>query len=184
MFRSKPSKGLLRVDRTPPMRLFSATNSVRRQCAIEWQPTEEKISMKRSTERILTSHVGSLARADSLIPLLRLREQGQPYDRDDLARRVREAVTDVVGQQVEAGIDIVADGEQGESSFYGYVVERFSGFEGKPPTPGNEMRPRAAGREYLAFPELLRLVRTHRRTVWRARRARARPRYLHRTCQL
>ncbi len=109
--------------------------------------------MKRSTERILTSHVGSLARADSLIPLLRLKEQGQPYDRDDLARRVREAVTDVVRQQVEAGIDIVTDGEQGKSSFYGYVVERFSGFERKPPAPGNEMRPRSAGREYLAFPD-------------------------------
>jgi 5-methyltetrahydropteroyltriglutamate--homocysteine methyltransferase len=109
--------------------------------------------MKRSTERILTSHVGSLARADSLIPLLRLREQGQPYDRDDLTRRVREAVTDVVRKQVEAGIDIVTDGEQGKSSFYGYVVERFSGFERKPPAPGKEMRPRAAGREYLAFPD-------------------------------
>ncbi len=109
--------------------------------------------MKRSTERILTSHVGSLARADSLIPLLRSREQGQIYDRDDLARRVRQAVTDVVRQQVEAGIDIVTDGEQGKSSFYGYVVERFSGFERKPPAPGNEMRPRAAGREYLAFPD-------------------------------
>ncbi len=109
--------------------------------------------MKRSSERILTSHVGSLARADSLIPLLRLKEQGQPYDRDELARRVREAVTDVVRQQVEAGIDIVTDGEQGKSSFYGYVVERFSGFERKPPAPGNEMRPRSAGREYLAFPD-------------------------------
>ena len=109
--------------------------------------------MKRSTERILTSHVGSLARADSLIPLLRLREREQPYDRDDLARQVRQAVTDVVRKQVEAGIDIVTDGEQGKSSFYGYVVERFSGFERKPPAPGNEMRPRSAGREYLAFPD-------------------------------
>ncbi|MGZ8443081.1 MAG: cobalamin-independent methionine synthase II family protein [Candidatus Binatia bacterium] len=109
--------------------------------------------MKRSSERILTSHVGSLARGDSLIPLLRLKEQGQSYDRDEFARRVREAVTDVVRQQVEAGIDIVTDGEQGKSSFYGYVVERFSGFERKPPAPGNEMRPRSAGREYLAFPD-------------------------------
>jgi 5-methyltetrahydropteroyltriglutamate--homocysteine methyltransferase len=135
------------------MRLTSATTGVRRKCAIWWQPTEEKNTMKRSTERILTSHVGSLARADSLIPLLRLREQGQIYDRDDLARRVREAVADVVRKQVEAGIDIVTDGEQGKSSFYGYVVERFSGFERKPPALGKEMRARAAGREYLAFPD-------------------------------
>ena len=109
--------------------------------------------MKRSTERILTTHVGSLARSDSLIPLLRLREQSQPYDRKELARLVREAVTDVVRKQVEAGIDIVTDGEQGKASFFGYIIERFSGFERKPATPGKEPRPRAAGREYLAFPD-------------------------------
>src|SRR5262245_35030851 len=106
--------------------------------------------MKRSTERILTTHVGSLARADALTPLLRLREQGQPYDREELARLVREAVTDVVRKQVEAGIDILTDGEQGKAGFFGYVVERFNGFERKPPAPGREMRPRSAGREYLA----------------------------------
>ena len=109
--------------------------------------------MKRSTERILTTHVGSLARSDSLIPLLRLREHNEPYDREELARLVREAVAEVVRKQVEAGIDIVTDGEQSKSSFYGYVVERFSGFERKPAAPGKEMRPRAAGREYLAFPD-------------------------------
>lgn len=109
--------------------------------------------MKRSTEKILTTHVGSLARSESLIPLLRLREHGQPYDREELARLVREAVTDIVRKQVEAGIDIVTDGEQGKPSFYGYIVERFSGFERKPAAPGKEVRPRAAGREYLAFPE-------------------------------
>ncbi len=109
--------------------------------------------MKRSTERILTTHVGSLARADSLITLLRLREQGQPYHREDLATLVREAVTEVVRKQVEAGIDIITDGEQGKPSFYGYVVERFSGFERKPAAPGKEGRARASGREYLAFPD-------------------------------
>jgi 5-methyltetrahydropteroyltriglutamate--homocysteine methyltransferase len=109
--------------------------------------------MKRSTERILTTHVGSLARADSLIPLLRFREHGQPYAREELARLVREAVTDVVRKQVEAGIDIVTDGEQGKASFFGYIVERFSGFEHKTPAPGKEPRPRSAGREYLAFPD-------------------------------
>ncbi len=109
--------------------------------------------MKRSTERILTTHVGSLARSDSLVPVLRLREQGEPYDREQLARLVRKSVTDVVQKQIEAGIDVVTDGEQGKSSFYGYIVERFSGFERKPGAPGKEGRPRAAGREYLAFPD-------------------------------
>jgi 5-methyltetrahydropteroyltriglutamate--homocysteine methyltransferase len=109
--------------------------------------------MKRSTERILTTHVGSLARSDSLVPLLRLREQVQPYDHEELARLVREAVTDAVQKQIEAGIDIVTDGEQGKASFFGYIVERFSGFQRKPAAPGKEGRPRAAGREYLAFPD-------------------------------
>ncbi len=109
--------------------------------------------MKRSTHRILTTHVGSLARPDSLIPVLRLKERGQPYDRDAFAGLVREAVAEVVRRQVEAGVDIVTDGEQGKPSFFGYVVERFSGFERKPAPPGQEGNPRGTGREYLAFPD-------------------------------
>ena len=109
--------------------------------------------MKQSTDRILTTHVGSLARPEALIPLLRLKERGQPYDQNAFARFVREAVARAVRKQVEAGIDVLADGEQGKASFFGYVVERFAGFERKPPTPGQERNPRATGREYLAFPE-------------------------------
>ena len=109
--------------------------------------------MKRSVHRILTTHAGSLARPESVIPLLRLKERGQTYDREALRKLVREAVAEAVRKQVEAGIDVVTDGEQSKPSFYGYVVERFNGFERKPPAPGMERSPRAAGREYLAFPD-------------------------------
>lgn len=109
--------------------------------------------MKRSTDKILTTHVGSLARTDALMPLLRQRELGQPYDRNELAMRIRDAVADVVRKQIETGIDIVTDGEQSKASFYGYIVERFAGFERKPATPDRATRPRNRGREYLAFPD-------------------------------
>jgi hypothetical protein len=109
--------------------------------------------MQRSTHRILTTHVGSLAWPEALIPLLRLRERGQPYDTEAFARLVREAVADVVRKQVEAGIDIVTDGEQGKESFFGYINDRFNGFELQPLPPGQISNPRVAGREYLAFPD-------------------------------
>jgi len=109
--------------------------------------------MKRSTERILTTHVGSLARPESLIPLLRSKERGQPYDQETFAKLVRDAVADVVRRQTEAGVDIVTDGEQGKASFFGYIVERFNGFARTPAPAGQEGNHRGAGREYRAFPD-------------------------------
>jgi 5-methyltetrahydropteroyltriglutamate--homocysteine methyltransferase len=109
--------------------------------------------MKRSTERILTTHVGSLARPDALVAVLRSKDRGQPYDRESYERLVQQAVVDVVRKQSEAGIDIVTDGEQGKASFFGYVVERFNGFVRKPPAPGQEGNPRSTSREYRAFPD-------------------------------
>jgi methionine synthase II (cobalamin-independent) len=109
--------------------------------------------MKRSTDRILTTHVGSLARPDALIPFLRAKERAQPYDAAEFARLARQAVAESVRKQVEAGIDVPTDGEQGKASFFGYVIERFDGFERRPAAPGQESTPRAAGREYLAFPD-------------------------------
>jgi 5-methyltetrahydropteroyltriglutamate--homocysteine methyltransferase len=85
--------------------------------------------MKRSTERILTTHVGSLARPHALLELMRARVGGQPYAEAELARQSREAVKDVVKQQAAAGIDIVSDGEQSKTSFLGYVSDRLSGLE-------------------------------------------------------
>ena len=109
--------------------------------------------MKRSTELILTTHVGSLARPDALVPILRAKDRGQSYDRETYDRLVREAVADVVRKQTEAGIAVVTDGEQGKASFYGYIVERFNGFSRKPAPPGQEGNTRAASRDYLAFPD-------------------------------
>jgi 5-methyltetrahydropteroyltriglutamate--homocysteine methyltransferase len=109
--------------------------------------------MKRSTERILTTHVGSLARPDALMEILRSKDRGQPYDRGAYSRLVGEAVTDVVARQTEAGIDVVTDGEQGKASFFGYIVERFNGFERKPAPQGQQGNPRGASREYRAFPD-------------------------------
>lgn len=108
--------------------------------------------MKRSTDRILTTHVGSLARPEALVPLLRAKDLGQPYDKDVYAKLVREAVSDVVRKQCEAGVDIVTDGEQSKPSFYRYVIDRFDGFERRPPQPGQQ-NPRSKGREFQAFPD-------------------------------
>src|SRR3989442_488950 len=109
--------------------------------------------MKRSTERILTTHVGSLAGPETLTPLLRSKDRGQPYDQETFAKLVRDAVADVVRKQTEAGIDVVTDGEQGKASFFGYIVERFNGFARTPAPTGQEGNPRTAGREYRAFPD-------------------------------
>jgi 5-methyltetrahydropteroyltriglutamate--homocysteine methyltransferase len=109
--------------------------------------------MKRSTERILTTHVGSLARPDALVPILKAKDRGQSYDRRAYEQLVKEAVADSVRKQIEAGVDIVTDGEQGKASFFGYIVERFNGFERKPAPPGQEGSLRATSRDYLAFPD-------------------------------
>jgi 5-methyltetrahydropteroyltriglutamate--homocysteine methyltransferase len=85
--------------------------------------------MKRSTDRILTTHVGSLARPTELLDTLKERENDRPYDAALLDRQITEAVADRVRHQVESGIDIVTDGEMSKVSFLGYVKDRLGGFE-------------------------------------------------------
>jgi len=89
--------------------------------------------MKRSSERILTTHTGSLPRPPDLIELMRARETGQSYDEAALDDRVRSAVVEVVHQQAQAGIDVVSDGEMGKPSFFQYVRNRIKGLEGWDP---------------------------------------------------
>jgi 5-methyltetrahydropteroyltriglutamate--homocysteine methyltransferase len=85
--------------------------------------------MRRSTERILTTHVGSLARPHPLLELMRAKVGGQPYDADEFDRQARAAVADVVRRQVECGVDIVTDGEQSKAGFFAYVRDRLSGLD-------------------------------------------------------
>src|SRR5437763_740494 len=68
--------------------------------------------MKRSTDRIITTHVGSLPQSAELLRLSFAKDAGQPYDREEYTRQVRDAVTDVVRRQAEVGIDVLGDGEQ------------------------------------------------------------------------
>jgi 5-methyltetrahydropteroyltriglutamate--homocysteine methyltransferase len=107
--------------------------------------------MQRSTERILTTHAGSLPRPPEILAAIAAREEGRPVDDEAHAARVREAVKEVVRRQVELGIDVIDDGEYSKPSFLTYVNERLNGFE-----IDKEAQPRspwAGSREALSFPE-------------------------------
>jgi 5-methyltetrahydropteroyltriglutamate--homocysteine methyltransferase len=106
------------------------------------------MAMQRSTERILTTHCGSLARPKDLLDLMKAKVRGESYDPEAYAKRVQRAVAESVRQQVENGIDIPTDGEQSKTSFFAYVHERLTGFT---PRPGASMTLFAA--EVAAFPE-------------------------------
>ena len=86
--------------------------------------------MKRSSNRILTTHVGSLIRPAALQEFLRARQSGKPYDETAYQKCLTDSVAEVVSQQAKTGVDIVSDGEFGKSiSWSQYALERLSGFE-------------------------------------------------------
>jgi 5-methyltetrahydropteroyltriglutamate--homocysteine methyltransferase len=107
--------------------------------------------MKRSTDRILTTHVGSLPRPDDLRALFQKKQQGEAIDEAAFAARVKTAVAETVRRQAEAGIDIVADGEMGRIGFIPYVNERLAGIE--PSATADSANYWGQSREYRAFPE-------------------------------
>ena len=86
--------------------------------------------MKRSVDRILTTHTGSLPRPDKLVELMFEKEKGHAVDPQLLAERVRSSVREVVEHQHSVGIDVVSDGEMSKLSYATYVTERLSGFAG------------------------------------------------------
>jgi 5-methyltetrahydropteroyltriglutamate--homocysteine methyltransferase len=109
--------------------------------------------MKHSTDRILTTHVGSLIRPPELRELIRAKQSGQSYDEEVYQKCLRHSVADVVRRQAEAGVDVVSDGEFGKGiSWSQYVLDRLSGFERRPLAPGGQ-NPFLRGADRARFPE-------------------------------
>jgi 5-methyltetrahydropteroyltriglutamate--homocysteine methyltransferase len=109
--------------------------------------------MKGSRERILTTHAGSLPRPDDLRDMLIARDEGKPYDREAFAAQVRRAVGEVVHHQIDAGLDVVNDGELSKRNFTTYARQRLGGVETRPPTPGERVLAKICGRDAAEFPE-------------------------------
>jgi 5-methyltetrahydropteroyltriglutamate--homocysteine methyltransferase len=91
--------------------------------------------MKRRTDRILTTHTGSLPRPPELVELMFAKEDGEQVDAEHLAQQVSAAVRDAVQRQHEIGLDVVSDGEMSKSSYATYVTERLTGFGGQSNLP-------------------------------------------------
>ncbi len=107
--------------------------------------------MKRSTDRILTTHVGSLIRPQALQDFMRAKQGGKPYDQAAYAKCLTDSVAEVVQQQASVGLDVVSDGEYGKSiSWSQYVLERLSGFERRPIKEGADPWARGADRTRFA----------------------------------
>jgi 5-methyltetrahydropteroyltriglutamate--homocysteine methyltransferase len=108
--------------------------------------------MKRSTDQILTTHTGSLPRPAKVIELLPAEQQNRGARKADLKAAVGDAIGYVVQKQIESGIDVVNDGEQGRTDYTVHVLDRLAGFEGESTPPLGTGDPE--------FPELAELL-TH-----------------------
>jgi 5-methyltetrahydropteroyltriglutamate--homocysteine methyltransferase len=104
--------------------------------------------MKFSVDRILTTHTGSLPRPSDLVALLNSKELGESYDREAFSGRIRRAISEIVRQQVDTGIDIVDDGEHSKVNWMAYARTRLSGLE----EIDSPVRFRGPTRDSLAFP--------------------------------
>src|SRR5512132_2107779 len=93
--------------------------------------------MKLSTDRILTSHVGSLPRSQEVVDFLFTQDRGEPYEQAAFDAAMQGGVDEVVRKQAEVGVDIVSDGETSKISYATYIRHRLTGFEGDSsrPTP-------------------------------------------------
>jgi len=103
--------------------------------------------MKYSTQRILTTHVGSLPRPEKVTQLIFAKEREEEFDQSDFNETIADAVRNTVARQVDVGVDIVSDGEMSKISYATYIKERISGFEGD--------TPRSPPQDLLDYPSFL-----------------------------
>jgi 5-methyltetrahydropteroyltriglutamate--homocysteine methyltransferase len=106
------------------------------------------VQLQQNTDRIQTTHIGSLPRPPVLLDAMKAKYSGQNYDERAYRAALRDAVTAVVREQVDCGIDIVTDGEFSKPGFFTYVRERLEGFESRP-----GMKVQLFQQEVAAFPE-------------------------------
>ncbi len=106
------------------------------------------MQLQQNTDRIQTTHIGSLPRPHRLLDVMKAKYAGQPYDEKAYQAALRGAVADVVREQVQCGIDIVTDGEFSKPGFFTYVRERLDGFESRP-----DIKLKLFEQEVAAFPE-------------------------------
>jgi len=112
--------------------------------------------VRRSTDRILTTHVGSLIRPDDLVDYIRPLQAGEPYDEAGYLSCLADSANTITREQSDHGIDVVSDGEYGKSiSWSQYVLKRLSGFERKPLVGENPFKAGADREKFGAFYEQL-----------------------------
>jgi 5-methyltetrahydropteroyltriglutamate--homocysteine methyltransferase len=127
--------------------------------------------MKLSSDRILTTHVGSLPRPPDLLAFLEAQETGREVDQSAFARRLAGAVREVVAKQVAAGIDSVCDGEQSKISYTFYVRHRLSGIDAFRGGDNDQPPQTAAHRDLLDHPDYMQRLNQARGTSWFSREA-------------
>jgi 5-methyltetrahydropteroyltriglutamate--homocysteine methyltransferase len=122
--------------------------------------------VKRSTERILTTHAGSLVRTRAIIEGMKARTINQPYNEEQLAADIQRGIKEVVRKQVEAGIDVVNDGEYARPGCHCYVHERLTGLQPRPLDPDEDVWGARTDREQIKFPEFFEQYHDHFRYIW------------------
>src|SRR4051812_12723313 len=90
------------------------------------------MGIQNNTDRIQTTHIGSLPRPHALLDVLKAKLNKQPYDEKAYQALLTKSVADSVRRQAECGIDIVTDGEFSKPGFFTYIQERLEGFEARP----------------------------------------------------